>query len=80
MSGLRILGAIAFIFFIMGQSTIAQTWFADVATAYVVGISFAENTEDSKKIFTVTENALVKKYDNAGWALTGLAFTGSGII
>lgn len=44
----------------------------------VVGVSFPENTEDSKKILTVTENALVKKYDAASWRLVGLAFTGSG--
>ena len=34
----------------------------------VVGVSFPENTQDCKKIFTVTENALVKKYDDdLGW-------------
>jgi parallel beta-helix repeat protein len=44
----------------------------------VVALSFPENTDTYKEIFTIAVNGLIKKLDDTGWNLKGLAFEGEG--
>ena len=68
----RDIGLILDIFSVEFSEVVTGTYLCNV-----VGISFPENDLDDRQIFTVTENALIKKYDDTGWRLVSLAFTGT---